>query len=373
MKRLLIVLLVLIMAFGHAISANISLETVGQNTAKVFIPKENMLVILRATADKRIAPQNNLNYNFSTEIDFKKEKYLTGEGNFVIHAGPGFGAVVKLNNLGIETKYTLDVYAIDKPVETKSAPIDKKKKKNPAPKVGARETVLYKFLNSINFATIATEPTLQAKKIAFSGVTDNSMRIFWNRGNGKFKMVLCKAGKEPDAPKDGIDYKAGEDISKNPCKIVGTETFVIFKGAPERSFCDVKGLQANTKYYFKVIEFNGEGMSANYLTKADTNNPRPKETIIAPPQMKPISELKKDSFIANWEVSKGATGYEIDVAEDETFSKTLELYTKNDVGEQTFADVLDLSAGKTYYVRVRAIGKGGASAYSKVVKVELPK
>jgi len=89
--------------------------------------------------------------------------------------------------------------------------------------------------------------------------------------------------------------------------------------------------------------------------------------------MKPATELTQNSFIANWEPAVGANGYEIDVAEDMVFAKTLELYTRNDVGIQTFADVLDLSPGMTYYVRVRSIGKSGASPYSEIMKVEVPK
>jgi phosphodiesterase/alkaline phosphatase D-like protein len=72
-------------------------------------------------------------------------------------------------------------------------------------------------------------------------------------------------------------------------------------------------------------------------------------------------------FTANWDAATNATSYRLDVSTVNTFASFVAGYNNLVIGNVTTADVSGLTAGRTYYYRVRAVNSCGTSTSSNVV------
>ena len=75
----------------------------------------------------------------------------------------------------------------------------------------------------------------------------------------------------------------------------------------------------------------------------------------------------RSSFLANWNIVSGATGYRLDVSTSGSFNSYVSGYQDLDVGNVTSRIVSGLSPGTTYYYRVRAYNALGASSDSNIM------
>ena len=82
------------------------------------------------------------------------------------------------------------------------------------------------------------------------------------------------------------------------------------------------------------------------------------------------TNVTASSFTANWSSVSGATGYRLDVC-DKHFTNCV--YQDLDVGNTTSYNVIGLSAGTTYYYRLRAYNGNCTSPNSNVMKVKTNK
>lgn len=87
---------------------------------------------------------------------------------------------------------------------------------------------------------------------------------------------------------------------------------------------------------------------------------------IAVPVANAPTVVTASGFTASWSAASGATGYRLDVATNSSFSTFVSGFQNIDVGNATSRSVGGLSAGTTYYYRVRAVGADGVSASSNV-------
>jgi len=122
----------------------------------------------------------------------------------------------------------------------------------------------------------------------------------------------------------------------------------------------VTGLTAGTTYYFRVRAVNGFGTSSN-------SNIITSITIPAAPVATSASAITDVFFTANWNSSTGASDYRLDVATDAGFTSFVSGFNNTSVGNVTNASVSGLTAGTTYYFRVRATNTSGASADSNTI------
>jgi photosystem II stability/assembly factor-like uncharacterized protein len=124
----------------------------------------------------------------------------------------------------------------------------------------------------------------------------------------------------------------------------------------------VTSLSSGTTYYYRVRAYSGGGTSSNSGTTTVT-------TVPSAPTANAATSVSTTGFTANWSSATGATGYRLDVSTSNTFATFVTGYQDVDVGNVTSRNVSSLSAGTTYYYRVRAYGTGGTSASSSTVTV----
>jgi len=217
-----------------------------------------------------------------------------------------------------------------------------------------------------DISTLAKEPTEQAMNIAFGDLTENSVKISLFRGNGEKRLVVVTKGDQSNIPQDGVRYFANPNYGSKDSKL-GTG-YVVYNGGDRMVDLVVKNLESG-EYTVQVFEYNGDGESANYLTKPSGNNPRKLRTLLPPPKAFEPELITHDGFVAKWSKVDGATTYYLDIATDKDFVNRLELYSDLDVGDIDEIEVVDLESKQTYYMRVRAVARGNKSNYSNVIQV----
>jgi len=92
-------------------------------------------------------------------------------------------------------------------------------------------------------------------------------------------------------------------------------------------------------------------------------------TIPSPPVAHAATYIASNSLTANWSSVSGATGYQMDVSTNSSFSTYVAGYQNLNVGNTTSRGVTGLNASTTYYYRVRAYNTSGTSGNSNVVNV----
>ena len=129
----------------------------------------------------------------------------------------------------------------------------------------------------------------------------------------------------------------------------------------------VGSLSPGTPYYYRVRAYNVSGTSGSSGTIPVTTTANPSAP--AAPATGAATGITSGGFTANWSASTGATGYFLDVANDNAFSLYVSGYQSRDVSAVTSFGVSGLSAAKLYYYRVRAYNLNGTSGNSSTITV----
>jgi hypothetical protein len=92
----------------------------------------------------------------------------------------------------------------------------------------------------------------------------------------------------------------------------------------------------------------------------------------AVPEAVAASNITVNGFTANWNAASLVYGYYLDVDDNNDFSTPLTGYNNLNVGNVLFKAVTGLTAGITYYYRVRAYNPGGTSGSSNTIEIYIP-
>ena len=93
--------------------------------------------------------------------------------------------------------------------------------------------------------------------------------------------------------------------------------------------------------------------------------------LTSPPVATSATNVVAISFDANWNAVSGASGYKLDVATDIGFTNILAAYNNLDVGNAVTKTVTGLTAGVTYYYRVRAYNSASESGLNSNTKANV--
>ena len=224
--------------------------------------------------------------------------------------------------------------------------------------------------SKLKFNTVFHLPTEQARNITFNNVTNNQMTVGWAAGNGFGRIVLIRKDTFPELPIDGTDYLANNKYGESKSKI-GKNTYCIYNSYDKNdNSVTVTNLESG-KYYFVVLEYNGEPQFRNYLKTTSTNNLRFKQTSIAPPVALEAEIIDDYNFVARWKKEHSVEYYLLDVAEDENFVNFIQPYENVDVGDSNLVEIqIPFSIKeKDVFYRLRAYSNGTITENSNIIKV----
>lgn len=137
---------------------------------------------------------------------------------------------------------------------------------------------------STYFDAFATVPTVQAKYLAFSSITANSVTVYWTRGNGTNRIVVIRtdnnwAATDAILTDNGPTYPDNNGNRTGAPQVGATGSYVIDVMGPAGTpnylrQTNLTNLTAGTTYYIKVYEFNVDGANWDYNNSSAVNNPR---------------------------------------------------------------------------------------------------
>jgi hypothetical protein len=117
----------------------------------------------------------------------------------------------------------------------------------------------------ISLQASAAAPTIPSSNLYFAAVDGGYFNLGWTPGNGTRRIIICKAGSNVTfSPQNGVDY--AENTVFGSGQQVASGEFVIYDNAFSSFY--VTGLSPATQYFFKIVEYNGTGATAEYLNSS---------------------------------------------------------------------------------------------------------
>ncbi|WP_428655570.1 fibronectin type III domain-containing protein [Runella sp.] len=174
--------------------------------------------------------------------------------------------------------------------------------------------------------------------LSASAASSNQINLVWSDNSNN------ETGFELERSTDGINFGKIQDVAAN------TTTFSNI------------GLNASTKYYYRIRSKNTAGNSA-YSNTADATTQAPPVTIPQPPTLLAATAISAGQINLSWsDNANDETGFELERSVDGiNFTKIIDLGANTTSYSNT-----GLSSSTKYYYHVRAKNSAGNSAYSNI-------
>jgi RHS repeat-associated protein len=224
---------------------------------------------------------------------------------------------------------------------------------------------IFQIANRANIAPFTG--TLDIVDIFDRGVTDSERAELYNSGAGRiFNLVAPTASAATNKTATSFSANWGAvagatgyrlDVSTNSSFssfVTGYNNLTV-----ATTSSSVTGLAANTTYYYRVRATNASVTSASSNIITST-------TLLLAPVSNTATNIASTSLTANWGTVSGATEYRFDLSVSNTFSSFVTGYNDLQVITNT-RDIAGLTAGTTYYYRVRAKNANVTSANSNMI------
>jgi hypothetical protein len=112
-------------------------------------------------------------------------------------------------------------------------------------------------------STLFSEPLTPATNLTLSTITSGITNVSWVNGSGSNRLVVVREGLPLNQlPDDGNGYIANNTFASGTD--LGSANYICFAGSTNNF--NLQGLNSTKVYYICVIEYNGSGTNANYLT-----------------------------------------------------------------------------------------------------------
>jgi hypothetical protein len=207
---------------------------------------------------------------------------------------------------------------------------------------------------TVQFTTLANEPTVAPSLLMFNTVTTNSFNASFTGALGSPNYIIMRkeGGAPTEIPVDGTVYTPGSSLGLSTIVQVGSAT----------SFSQAS-LSAGTSYFYIIYAFNGTGVATNYLTTSWLSGSQ--ATRCVSPALASAFNVEQTSLSVSWTAVTGATDYALDITTDGT--TFVPGFQGKLVGNSTTYLVTGLSAGLSYQIRIRAVNSAGESANSNAI------
>lgn len=196
------------------------------------------ILVMKKDAPVDFTPVNYTKYGFQPLYGASTGN--VGNGNYVIYNDAGSLATVSLQP---NTKYHVTAYEYNG-------------NNYPVYQVAGADTFSFR-------TDLPPPPTIPSKSISFSNVEGNSMRVSWTKGDGQRRILIAREGEAAlSMPQNGVQYTFHRAFNLAPEMAPGEK--IVYEGSG--NFADIDSLKIGTIYHFLVVEYNGTGDIASYLT-----------------------------------------------------------------------------------------------------------
>lgn len=197
----------------------------------------NRIVVAR-TAAVNAAPEDGIEYTANSTFASGDD---LGLNNYIVYSGTS--NTVNVTGLTPNTTYHFAIYEYN----------------------GTNTSNNYLAMNpAIGFkSTLFAEPLSPATNLTLSPITNGITTVSWTNGTGANRVVVVREGLPlNELPDDANGYIANSTFTSGDN--LGFGNYICFNGSGNNF--NLQGLNPLNVYYVGVLEYNGSGTSANYLT-----------------------------------------------------------------------------------------------------------